>query len=46
MSIWVPLMFSQIPPEAASCRLTMNLAPAVPRKVIVSVEAFSFIMYG
>ena len=41
-SISVPLRFNHKPPEAASCLATMNLAPAVPRKVMVSPDGFLF----
>ena len=46
ISISVPLKFSHRPPEAASCLVTINLAPAVPRKVIVSVEISLLLMPG
>src|SRR4030042_815465 len=38
-SIWVPPRFSQAPPEARNCLVTTKRAPAVPRKVIVSVSS-------
>ena len=37
-SISVPSKLSHRPPEARSCLVTTNLAPAVPRKVMVSPE--------
>ena len=43
-SISVPLRFSHKPPEARIWLIAMNLAPPVPKKVMVSLDGLSSVM--